>query len=180
MRNDNLVAACKCGRVAVLLTGSPIMTVACYCNSCRQAASELGRLPNAAPICEPDGGTHFVMQRKDRLSCVQGQENLHEHRLAPGAKTRRMIATCCNSAMFLEFEAGHWLSVYARRIDPSERPPIEQRTMLGDLPNMPNFNDGIPSPRQHTVAFMWKLLFAWAVMGFRSPRVEFVNGPIDA
>ena len=32
-----------------------------------------------------------------------GQQYLEEHRLKPESPTRRVIAKCCNSAMFLDF-----------------------------------------------------------------------------
>jgi len=46
---------------------------------------------------QSDGGTDYVLYRKDRVQCVTGQEYLEEHRLKPDSPTRRVIATCCNS-----------------------------------------------------------------------------------
>ncbi len=51
----------------------------------------------------PDGGTGFVLVRSDRVRCVKGGDKLQEHRLKPDSPTRRVLATCCNSPMFLEF-----------------------------------------------------------------------------
>ncbi len=174
-----LVASCTCGQSSLKITGTPIMTVACYCKSCQTAAVKLGSFSDAPPIMEEDGGTHFVMQRKDHVSCLKGAPYLREHRLTPDTSTRRVVATCCHSAMFLEFDAGHWLSIYAARLNPSDRPAIEQRTMTGDLPEETNFNDAIPSPKKHTFSFMWKLLAAWAAMGFKSPKIDYVKGPLN-
>jgi len=41
-----------------------------------------------------------------------------------------------------------------------------------------NFNDGIPSPKKHTTRFMWNLMKAWAAMGFKTPKVDYVNGKV--
>src|SRR5712671_5622189 len=56
-----------------------------------------------------------LRHRKDRVHCVTGQEYLEEHRLKPDSPTRRVIATCCNSGMFLDFTKGHWLTMYRNR-----------------------------------------------------------------
>ena len=70
------------------------------------AIARAARKPDAAssnclprhPVLNPDGGTDYVLYRKDRVQCVTGQEHLEEHRLKPDSPTRRVIATCCNSA----------------------------------------------------------------------------------
>ncbi len=173
-------ARCACGAVCFQIEGAPIMTVACYCHSCQQAARRLEALPGAPAMMEADGGTPFVMQRKDRLSCVTGAGHLKEFLLTPQAPTRRVVAACCNSAMFLEFKGGHWLSLYRNRFDKDDRPAIEMRTMTEDRPAGVNFADDLPSPRKHAFAFMWKLLTAWMAMGFKAPRIAYVKGSVDA
>ena len=180
MRNSNLitVARCRCGQVGFEATGRPILAVACYCDSCRKAAVELESLPEAQPILRADTGTDFLLYRKDRVRPAAGADRLREHRLGQNARTRRVVAACCNSPMFLEFEHGHWLSLYRDRFDPEARPPVEMRTMTGDLGPDVRLDDSLPSPAGHTPAFMWKLMKAWAAMGFRAPRVEYVQGVV--
>jgi hypothetical protein len=97
-RGEQRIAHCACGRATLAVEGPPIMTVACYCLSCQEAARRIGSLPGAGALMDSNGGTHFVMQRKDRVACKQGAELLREHRLKPTSSTRRVIATCCNSA----------------------------------------------------------------------------------
>lgn len=177
--SEQRIARCKCGTAILAIEGPPIMTVACYCLSCQEAARRLGRL-GAEPLTDSDGGTHYVMQRKDRVACKQGTELLREHRLKPTSSTRRVIATCCNCAMFLEFENGHWLSLYKARFDPGNQSPLEMRTMTRHRRSGVKFTDAIPSPNTHTVGFMWKLMRAWGAMGFRSPKINFVRGSVDA
>jgi hypothetical protein len=36
----------------------------------------------------------------------------------------------------------------------------------------------VPNPGTHTVSFYVKLFRAWAAMGFRTPKVDFVNGSL--
>ncbi|MDB5419412.1 MAG: hypothetical protein JWP86_2293 [Phenylobacterium sp.] len=82
-----------------------------------------------------------------------------------------MVATCCNSAMFLDFTKGHWLTVYRARL-PDDVPPLEMRVMTADRPEGAVLPDDAPNYAGHTGRFMWKLLTAWASMGFRAPKVE--------
>ncbi len=122
--------SCRCGAVEFEAAGKPIMTAACYCASCQEAGAGIERLPDASPVLEADGGTNFVLHRKDRIRCVKGGERLEDHRIRPDSPTRRVVATCCNSAMFLEFSKGHWLSLYR---EPDRRRPAADRD-LGDDP----------------------------------------------
>ena len=90
--------------------GPPILTGSCYCTSCQEAGRQFEQLASAPPVLDPDSGTALILYRKDRVQCVMGQQYLEEHRLKPESPTRRVIAKCCNSAMFLDFTKGHWLS----------------------------------------------------------------------
>ncbi|WP_395448808.1 GFA family protein [Aminobacter sp. UC22_36] len=171
--------ACRCGQVAFEASGAPIVGAICYCSSCQKAGGIFAALPGGTPVLESDGGTNYTLYRKDRIRCVHGAELLREHRLSPTAPTRRVVATCCNSPVFLEFKGGHWLSVYRERIDPAERPPAEMRTMTADRRPGVEFSDGLPSYAKHSGRFMWRLLTAWAAMGFRAPKVAYVKGELD-
>lgn len=172
------IANCRCGAVSLEFDGDPIMTVACYCHSCQQAGKEFAELADASAVLDADDGTHFVMCRKDRVQCAQGGERLREHRLKPDSETRRAVAQCCNSPMFLEFEKGHWLSLYKDRFDSDDQPPLEMRTMTMDRRAGVTFDDDIPSPKKHSARFMWKLMTAWMAMGFRTPKIDYVGGTL--
>jgi len=111
----NRVATCQCGKVKVEAIGRPILAASCYCTSCQDAGHRLERLAAAPPMLDPDGGTNMILYRKDRVQFVTGRQRLEEHRLKPDSPTRRVVATCCNSAMFLDFTKGHWLSMYRNR-----------------------------------------------------------------
>ena len=158
---------CRCGEVRFEVTGIPIMTATCHCDSCRRASAGFAALPGAPQVHNAEGGTEFVLHRKDRVAFVQGEAMLRSYRLTPQATTRRVVASCCNSPMFLEFKGGHWLSLYRDRFG-SDAPAIEMRTMTGDK----RFADGLPSYKTHSVKFMWRLFSAWAAMGLRAPALK--------
>lgn len=174
------VARCSCGECELELAGPPIATAACYCTSCQTAGERFEALPGGHAVLEPDGGTAYLLQRKDRVRSGKGAALLREVRLKPDSPSRRVVASCCNSPMFLEFSGGHWVSVYRKRLAPGERPAIEMRTMTMDRRPGVEFNDAIPSYRKHSGRFMWRLLVAWATMGFRAPKLDYVKGTLDA
>ena len=125
-------------------------------------------------VLREDGGTDFILFRKDRIRCLAGKEVLREHRLTPASKTRRVATTCCNSAMFLEFTNGHWLSLYTARVPSKDRPALEMRTMTQDRRAGVGLDDTVPSSNTQSARFMARLLGAWVAMGFRAPKIDFV------
>jgi hypothetical protein len=151
--------------------GRPIMSVACYCTSCREAGSRFEQLPSAPPVLNSGGGTDYLLYRKDRVRCVSGQDHLEEHRLKPHSPTRRVIATCCNSAMFLDFTKGHWLTMYRNRF-PEGAPPVEMRIMTQDRRDGVELADDVPNFSTHSGKAMARLLAAWMAMGFRRPKIS--------
>lgn len=173
---ETRIASCPCGAVTLELAGKPIVAATCYCHSCQQAGQAFGALPGAPGVVDADGGTPYLLVRKDRIAWISGTGQLDAHRLKADSPTRRFVARCCNAPIALEFTKGHWLSVYAGRIAREERPPPAMRTMTKDRPDGVEFTDAIPSYATHSGKFMWKLLSAWAAMGFRAPPVEKTRG----
>jgi hypothetical protein len=171
---------CACGHVQLEVERAPIVSAECYCNSCRVAGARLEGLPEARPILGENGGTRFVLYRKDRVRFVAGTDRLKEFRLTPQAKTRRVVATCCNTPVFLEFQNGHWLSLYGRLWPEGTLPPVELRTMTSDLPDAAVLSNDVPNGKRQSLSFFAKLLGAWIAMGFRSPKITFVEGEIHA
>jgi hypothetical protein len=170
---------CACGKVRMEVEGPHIMSAECCCNSCREAGARIGALPGAAPVVDEKGATRFEIYRKDRVRFTSGAEHLKEFRLTPRSKTRRVVAACCNTPLFLEFQSGHWLSIYGGLWPDDALPPLEMRTMAMDLPDASVLPDDVPNARRQSASFMWKLLAAWAAMGFRTPKIQ-VNGAINA
>ena len=175
-RNRVLSASCSCGKVQFEAVGAAIVTAACYCASCQTAGHRFEQLSPSMPVLDRDGGTGFVLYRKDRVRCTKGEALLREYRLKPESTTRRVLATCCDSAMFLEISKGHWLSLYRNRFA-SGAPPVEVRTMTKDKRPDVEFVDDVPSPATHSAKFMWKLLAAWVAMGFRIPTITYGKAP---
>jgi hypothetical protein len=166
-----LKSRCACGGVAYEAIGAPIASVLRYCASCQEAGRAFAQLPAAPPLLEPDGGTAVIMFRKDRVRCLRGREQLEERRLKPDSPTRRVVATCCNSPMFLDFTKGHWLSMYRRRF-PADAPEIEMRIMTKDRRAETALDDKALNYRGHSGKFMMKLLAARIAMGLRSPNFD--------
>ena len=109
------------------MEGAPIMSVVCYCDDCQSGARQIEALPNAGAVVDIDGGTAYVLYRKDRFKCTKGAHLLKGYKLKQTSTTNRMVATCCNSAMFLAFDgAPHWVSVYRARIQ-GGTPPLQMR-----------------------------------------------------
>lgn len=173
------VATCRCGSVALVLSGEQIVAATCYCTSCQTAGAWFETLEGAKPVIEADGGTPYVLFRKDRVRPLRGESLLREHRLKPSSTTRRVVASCCNTPVVMEFQRGHWLSIYSDTLPEAERPAVEIRTMTVDRRPGVEFHDSVPSYAKHNGSFMWRLLRAWAAMGFRAPKIDWVKGPLD-
>lgn len=164
-------STCTCGQVALKVTGSPILTAACYCESCRAAGRRFEQAPRAPSVLNADGGVDYSLFRKDRVTIVQGGSRLQAYRLTEASPTRRVVAACCNAPMFLDFTSGHWLSLYRDRL-PKAAPPVEIAVMTGDLPAGYPFPSGMPAYSARPPRFMFKLLASFAAMGFRRAKVE--------
>lgn len=169
---------CACGAMRAEVTGRPIAVTECLCDSCREAAERMARLPGARSIVTEIGGTICVEYRKDRVEFLSGHENLKAFRLTPKSGTRRVIATCCNTPVFIEAKGGHWLSLYGGLWPEGAHPPVQLRTMVGDLPEGTELPDDVPNRKRHSAGFMGRLFLAWAAMGFRNPKLT-VNEGLD-
>jgi hypothetical protein len=168
--NTGLVATCQCGQTAIEVVGAPILCASCYCESCRTAGQAFGRAPGAPPVVRPDGGTDYCLFRKDRVRLARGGAHLEARRLAAASPTRRVVAMCCNTPMFLDFTKGSWLTIYRDRFG-ERAPPLQMRVMTEDAPDGFSPAGDLPSYRTRPARFMLKLLGAWAAMGFRRPDI---------
>ena len=168
MGDQSLSATCQCGKVVIEALGAPIVAVSCYCTSCQRAGRAFETMPAAPPIRDADGGTPMLLFRKDRVRCVQGREHLEARLLKPASPTRRIFATCCNSAMFADFTRGHWLSLYRKRFGPGV-PPVAMRVMTGERRGDGALARDVPAYAGRPGGLMWRLIGAWAAMGFRRP-----------
>ena len=143
---------CRCGATAFEAFGKPITVATCHCESCGIAARQFAQEFGAGPVIGADGGVDYALFRKDRVTLLRGRDNLMDHRLTTDSPTRRVVATCCNSPMFLDYAPGHWLSLF-------------NSSLAGQALT--------PRLRAHTPRFLLTLLVTWARMGFRRPDVSF-------
>ena len=72
--------------------------------------------------------------------------------------------------MFLDFTPGHWLSIYRRRLA-GQAPEPQMRIMTKDKPEGVALPTDIPAYEAQPPRMMFKLLVAWAAMGFHRPKV---------
>jgi hypothetical protein len=167
----SLSARCRCGETQIELSGNPIESAICYCESCRTAGRRFERDLSAPQTVNSDGSVEYCLYRKDRVTIVQGARNLREYRLKPGSPTRRVVARCCGSPMFTDYTPGHWLSIFRARL-PSPAPEPRMRIMTKDKLDGVELSNAIPAHDTLSPRLMIKLLAAWAAMGFRRPKVS--------
>ncbi len=179
MNDQTTRLSCACGKVRLEVHSDPIVNAECCCNSCREAGRRLAALPGAQPVLGPHGTTRFVLYRKDRVTFPEGADLLREFRLSPRSRTRRVVAGCCNTPVFVDLAGGHWLSLYGSLWPAGELPPLDLRTMTRDLEDPSVLPDDVPNAKSHSISFFIKLLGAWIAMGFRNPEIP-VKGEIHA
>jgi len=128
---NEVIARCACGNVELEATGAPIVSVACYCDDCQEGSRRIEALPNAPAFREPDGGTAYLLYRKDRVKILRGSELLAGQKIKAASLTNRVVATCCNSAMVVSFDEGkgwapHWIPVYRAWVR-EDAPPLQMQ-----------------------------------------------------
>jgi hypothetical protein len=157
-----LIASCACGSVELQVSGTPIVGVVCYCDDCQEGGRRIAALAKAGPVQDPDGGTAYLLYRKDRLECVKGAPLLKGLKLKEKSPTNRVVATCCNSAMVLNFDDGKpWVSVYRRQLAGDVPPPTMRIcTRFSKRP----LSDDIPRHSGFPLRFAAKICAAWIPM----------------
>jgi hypothetical protein len=143
------------------------MAVACYCDDCQEGSRQIEALPNAPRVRDADRGTAYVLYRKDRVKCVKGTELLRDLRIRDRSPTRRVVAVCCNSAIYLDFEKGHWLSIYRDRFV-GVTAPVQMRIQTR-FRQSSALND-VPAYAAFPARFIAKLLWARILMLRSRPR----------
>ena len=156
---------CLCGGVELEVVGKPIVIASCHCDECQAGSLQLQSLPNALRILDRAGGTAYVLYRKDRVEFKKGFELLKEYRIEQETGIRRMVASCCNSAMYLEVEKGHWLSIYRDRFG-DQIPQLQMRNQTKYKPEGAIMPNDAPSFSGFPFRFIAKLIFAKLAMLF--------------
>jgi hypothetical protein len=160
----HLTARCSCGSLELEAIGAPITSVACYCDDCQEGSRQIEALPNARPVRDSDGGTAYVLYRKDRVECSRGVQFLQSYTLREKSATNRVVATCCNSAMFMNFDdSKHWVPVYRARFQ-GEVPPLEMRICTKFKPDSSDVPSDVRSYSTFPFKFVAKLVGARIAM----------------
>ena len=161
-----MTASCSCGKVELKALGAPMVSNVCYCDDCQRGGRQIEALPNAGPVRDPDGGTAYILYRKDRIECSNGAEFLKNYKIKESSVTNRVVATCCNSAMFMNFDKGpFWVSAYRARFQ-GERPPLQMRICTKFKPDDANLPSDVPSYRGYPLRLIAKFLASGTTMLF--------------
>jgi hypothetical protein len=151
---------CACGSVEIEAIGAPIACTVCYCDTCQEGSRQIEALKDAPKILDPDGGTAYVLYRKDRVRHSKGAELLKGLKIDEKTTTRRVIATCCNSAMEMRLaDPMHWVPMYRTRFQ-GDIPPLQWRICTKFKPANVEIPKDVPSSPMYPPGLMWKLLTA--------------------
>lgn len=163
------VAHCQCGAVEVGAWAEPIVVSTCYCDDCQAAAERVAASATSAPTPSTDGGTEFMVFRRDRIACMRGAENLQAMRLTVATKTRRMVADCCATPMYISFDNKRpWVSAYRAGFG-ADAPPVEMRICTRFRRPEHKVEDGLPEHPGYPAAMILRILAAWPRTLFSRP-----------
>lgn len=159
------ISKCKCGSVHFEAIKEPILVGVCYCDDCQAGSKQIEALANAPDVLDIDGGSSYLTYRDDHFKCIKGKELLEGHKLKEKSKTTRYVASCCNSAIYLKFSLGHWVSTYRNSYD-CELPDVEMRTQIQFRDSELPFPDNAPTYNRFPIALFTKLIKARIAMFF--------------
>jgi hypothetical protein len=164
-------ARCRCGAVELAASGQPIVASVCYCVDCQTAAQQIATLVGSPDVAEPDGGTQYLLFRKDRFTCHKGTEHLRALRLRDTSATRRMVAGCCNSAMYMTFDdKRHWVSAYRARFA-GDVPPLQMRICTKSRTSDEALDSSVPNHAGYPPGLIVRLVGSMVAMAF-APRQQ--------
>jgi hypothetical protein len=167
--DSTYVAHCRCGAVELAAWAEPIVVSACYCDDCQAASERLAASGTEPSAASPDGGTEFMLFRRDRIACTRGAENLRAMRLTDATKTRRMIAGCCATPMYVGFDDKRpWVSAFRASFG-ADAPPVEMRICTRFRRQEEKVEDGLPNHAGYPAALIFRILAAWPFMLFSRP-----------
>jgi hypothetical protein len=158
------ILRCQCGAVECSGQGPPFLSAVCYCDDCQQAAWQIEAAGKGPRVTDPDGGTALCLFRDDKFSIERGTDLLQPHRLEPTSATGRMVASCCNSAMFLDFADGRfWKSAMIDRIV-GPMPAIEMRLCTRYRTSPLPWPDKAPQHENFPLSALWRVAQQWLAM----------------
>jgi len=162
---EKRTASCECGKVTFETLGEPILAGVCYCDDCQAGCKMLEELPDAPPAMDEDGGSNYLTFRDDRVTITSGEKLIKSYKLKEKAPTKRYVASCCNSALYVKFSMGHWKSTFRNRYI-SETPPVEIRSQTQFRTSSLPFPDNAPTYKKFPLSLFGKLIKARIAMAF--------------
>lgn len=164
---DDTVLQCQCGSVECRGRGAPFLVAVCYCDHCQEAARQIEAAKAGPAVADPDGGTALCLIRDDLFTVTRGSDRLQSHKRDPASATSRMVASCCNSAMFLDFADGRfWKSAMVRRIA-GNQPTIEMRLCTRYRDSALAWPDEVPRHARFPLSALGRIAHQWAAMKLR-------------
>ena len=161
-----LVAHCQCGAVELSAWGRPITVNACYCDDCQAAARRLAASADSGRASRVNDGMEFMVFRRDRIACTRGANRLQAMRLTGSSKTRRMIASCCATPMYMAFDDKRPRVSAFRAPFGADAPPVQMRICTRSKRSTKKVEAGVPSHPGYPLAMMIRILAAWPIMMF--------------
>jgi hypothetical protein len=100
----------------------------------------------------------LTLIRANRFSVTAGADKLTAHKLRPNSNTSRMVASCCNSALYLAFDKGpHWVSTVSNR-SVGEVPRPRYRVMTRYRTSPLPFPDSVPTAKRFSWPFLGTMI----------------------
>jgi len=93
-----------------------------------------------------------------------GEDLLVAYKNKDNSPTRRMVASCCNSALFLKFAPGFWVSAFRARFEGDDLPPVELRDQIEHRRSDTPLPSDAPAFRGFPMRLYAKMLAARAAM----------------
>lgn len=168
--NAQMIAACACGSVEIKATDTPIACAVCYCDDCQAGARHMEALPGAPRVLDAAGGSAYVVYRKDRVCCIKGAALLEPYKIRATSATNRVVASCCNSAMLLNFDDWkHWVDIYRARIR-GPAPPVQMYMCTRFASAVTDGPPDVPQFQGYPIRLLAKLIKARLAMSLTWPR----------
>ncbi|WP_133648242.1 GFA family protein [Paraburkholderia flava] len=165
-KNPAYVGHCQCGTVEISAWAQPMMVSTCYCDDCQAAGQRHAASGSSAPMSGADGGTEFMVFRRGSIACTRGADLLQPAKLTSHTKTRRMIASCCATPMYVAFDDKRpWVSAFRAPFG-ADAPPVEMRICTRFRRAEEAVDDGVRSHSGYPPAMMVRILAALPVVLF--------------
>jgi hypothetical protein len=98
------------------------------------------------------------------VRCARGETLLKEYKILPESHTVRMVAACCNAAMWLRFDdQKHWVDLYRARCSGAV-PPLRMRICTRFAPKRERIPNDVPCFPGYPARFLLRLLWAKFLM----------------